>query len=302
MRKSSLYLFLLTTFFGAFIGLISPKLPYVDWVMGSFSEILLWDMGVFGLMIMGCFLPGWGLGFWAYSLACFIYHIRAGNMGLIDLIWYMPYRVGGLALGAYASIEGTRLIWGERGRGAEVGKAIGLGFVSILAGDVLQGWFNNIQPVAEPIIVQVRDGLAFSLGILMASSGTLEFWERILGQEASYPGPMEGLMLRTFKDVFVLDLMTGIWEEILFRYLGVIFLSRIIGFMPALLISSFLFGLVHYNYGIAKVPSGFAVGMAFGILAYRLGIWSAIASHAFLDFYIEITSLALEERGKAFGV
>lgn len=88
------------------------------------------------------------------------------------------------------------------------------------------------------------------------------------------------------------DLMTGIREEVIFRYACYdIVLRKIINFSlwPALILSSFIFGIAHfhnlamgepYHNALPQVIMAGILGLWFGYAYIRKGLWLAILTHA----------------------
>lgn len=68
-------------------------------------------------------------------------------------------------------------------------------------------------------------------------------------------------------------------EEALFREIILRNLLQWMGLWPALLVSSFLFGVIHV-YSIERILFAFLFGLLFGYIYYRYGFWAAVAAHS----------------------
>lgn len=82
------------------------------------------------------------------------------------------------------------------------------------------------------------------------------------------------------------SLSAGICEELLFRGFLWFLMTPFLGFWPALLVSSLLFGLAHaYQGGVHVLRTG-VMGIILGVISWLTGtIWIAIAVHALVNIY-----------------
>jgi membrane protease YdiL (CAAX protease family) len=85
--------------------------------------------------------------------------------------------------------------------------------------------------------------------------------------------------------VLPVSIFVGVYEEIVFR--GLI-LSRLRTLFPSnaapILISSAIFGVLHFSQGPAGMCQTAAVGLVLGVVVVRMGsIWPAILAHATID-------------------
>lgn len=134
-------------------------------------------------------------------------------------------------------------------------------------------------------------GGAFAFPLLFVTSASLEFWEIFLG-EAKYPFAMPERM--GFWEVWLKNMKIGFFEELIFRSpVWIISLAHLPVVVPAF-ISSLLFGLAHYEYGPAKIPSAFTSGMFLCAIAVNYGLMAAIIAHAFLDLFVTIQAIYLK--------
>jgi len=142
----------------------------------------------------------------------------------------------------------------------------------------------------ETVFKWIYYGGAFSVPLLIISSASLEFWELFLG-ETRYPFPMPERV--SFSDALLKNLEIGLWEEILFR-LPVWMVAAANGpVLETSVFSSILFGLAHYEYGLAKIPSAFTAGLVFCGITAAYGLPASIVAHAFLDLFLTLQEVYL---------
>jgi uncharacterized protein len=81
-----------------------------------------------------------------------------------------------------------------------------------------------------------------------------------------------------------LAITAGFCEEVLFRGFVTWYISSWIGTLPALAISSILFGFQHLYLGMEHVVRTAVVGLVFGLIVLASGsLWPAILIHATMD-------------------
>lgn len=131
--------------------------------------------------------------------------------------------------------------------------------------------------------------MGIGLGTLFAVAfGTLEFWENVFGREATAPVEIE----RDYAGILVKNIWIGLYEEAVFRLFFFLALTDIFGHPELFLaLSSVLFAVVHYKYGLPKIPNGITMGICLGLIAWYYGFWAAVGAHYALDFYVSVFSL-----------
>jgi membrane protease YdiL (CAAX protease family) len=136
-------------------------------------------------------------------------------------------------------------------------------------------------------------GGAFAVPLIIIATATLEFWELFLG-ETHYPFEMAEAGKVGWFEIWLDNLKVGFSEEILFRTPVVLLaMAGVHPFIPAF-ISSLLFGLAHWDYGLAKVPATFTAGMLLSAEAVTYGLPASVITHAFLDTFYTLQSLYLK--------
>lgn len=93
--------------------------------------------------------------------------------------------------------------------------------------------------------------------------------------------PRTSRQLRWFNGV---ALSAGLNEEILYRGFLIWYLQHWMGAIPALLVSSAVFGLAHSYQGLSNAPRAAFIGLWMGIIYLVTGaLWLAMATHFFFD-------------------
>jgi membrane protease YdiL (CAAX protease family) len=85
----------------------------------------------------------------------------------------------------------------------------------------------------------------------------------------------------------VANMLVGFWEEFLFRGLVQERLS-ILGPRISLLVTAFLFAMIHANEGVIPVLIAFSIGLAFCVARASLGLWPLVLIHGTIDFTSQI--------------
>lgn len=117
-------------------------------------------------------------------------------------------------------------------------------------------------------------------GALILAAAAMGKWKYLDAVNASYTLKLGGYQFST-EEIIYLSLCAGIGEEILFR--GVI--QPYLG----LFITSFMFIAMHGYIRFKSIPefifgmSLFGIGMGLGILAWKVGLLSAIIAHSLYD-------------------
>lgn len=141
----------------------------------------------------------------------------------------------------------------------------------------------DVNAFLQYLFYAVFYGGAFAVPLIITSAVSLEFWEFLLGQEAHYPFKEPGKVM--LGDAWFHNFEIGFAEEIVFRG-PVVLLAPYMNPVILSIISSAIFGLAHYSYGIAKIPSCFTSGMILCAIALHFGLPAAIVAHMFLDLYL----------------
>ncbi len=92
-------------------------------------------------------------------------------------------------------------------------------------------------------------------------------------------------------------LLTGFWEEFLFRGLIQSRLS-VLGNRASLVTTALLFSSIHWYGGILKGCITFAIGLAFSVARNRIGLWPLVVIHCLIDF----TSSVFQRQWDSFHV
>lgn len=127
---------------------------------------------------------------------------------------------------------------------------------------------------------------AATLGVLLRVFGLgflSIFFSLPLAFDFSYPR-QEHLQifeqeLRSFGSLITRVTFVPLMEEALFREIILRNLLQWTGLWPALLVSSFLFGILHV-YSIERILFAFLFGLLVGYIYYRYGFWAAVATHS----------------------
>ena len=81
-------------------------------------------------------------------------------------------------------------------------------------------------------------------------------------------------------------LTAGVWEELLYRGFLIWFLGAYLGIVPAILLSTAVFGLGHIYQGWGGVLRGGGLGLLFAIgYVLSASLWWLIALHALVDIF-----------------
>ena len=113
---------------------------------------------------------------------------------------------------------------------------------------------------------------------------------RSVGIQQNYPdSPFDNNPISIALDVITVSLLPAFFEEFAFR--GFILGSlRRHGDGFALIVSSFLFGIMHGN--LVQIPFAFVVGLALGsVVLHTNCLWTAVLIHFFNNFYASMTGV-----------
>lgn len=86
---------------------------------------------------------------------------------------------------------------------------------------------------------------------------------------------------------FAGTMLTGFWEEFLFRGLVQDRLA-VCGPRLSLLFTAILFSLIHSNEGVLPVLIAFGIGLAFCVARRSLGMWPLVFIHGTIDFASDV--------------
>jgi len=150
----------------------------------------------------------------------------------------------------------------------------------------------NATSLYDFLFYLVYFGGAYALPLIITASISLEFWEYVFGKEAESPFPLppEPSLFSTW----ISYINVGVIEELMFRA-PVLILAQYYSPFSVSVLFSMLFGIAHFSYGPAKIPSSFTVGMVFSAIALHFGLGPAIVAHAFLDVYLTLLAYIEKE-------
>lgn len=149
-------------------------------------------------------------------------------------------------------------------------------------------WSDFRLAVASPLRLAAGLGfvilyLAIALRQRSALLANPERLQRLMLKHATSDAllPHTPTELRSFH---VLSLSAGVCEEIVYRGFMLWFAATWIGLWPALLLTSFLFGMAHIYLGKRHVVRAAIAGVFLGLVAVgSASLWPAIAIHALAD-------------------
>lgn len=96
-------------------------------------------------------------------------------------------------------------------------------------------------------------------------------------------GPLVEFDRAFYLVTFMSVLLTGFWEEFLFRGLIQDRLS-VLGHRWSLLSTALLFSFIHGYSGVVQMFVAFSIGLAFSIARDRVGLWPLVFIHCMIDF------------------
>ena len=166
-----------------------------------------------------------------------------------------------------------------------------IGFISAFGAAVVMSFFEHRPVGSYGLPVQQAFGRLFWQGFLL---GFLEI-SAVIGVIYAFGGysfgplSLHGAQVVQWAVLWLLCLIfVGLFEEFLFRGYSLFTLSSGVGFWPAALLLSLLFGVVHWQnsgenrLGVAGV---FVVGLLWCFTVRRTGsLWLAVGMHAAFDF------------------
>jgi membrane protease YdiL (CAAX protease family) len=166
-----------------------------------------------------------------------------------------------------------------------------LSFVSVFGGALLMAWFEQRSPGVYGLPRQGAFGKLFWLGCLL---GLLEV-SFLIGLIAAFGGYSFGTLALHGTEIMrwtllwaVTYLFVGLFEEFSFRGYTQFTLADGIGFWPAAVFLSLLFGAVHLRNpgeGPVGAVSVAITGLVFAFALRRTGnLWLAVGWHASFDF------------------
>lgn len=148
------------------------------------------------------------------------------------------------------------------------------------------GWRSVAVTVRRALIIFVLAGLAFGLGAIVIAN-IVGVPEPANFQSYDYLKGNPGMLLMALVGVYI---VSSFGEEVLFRgYLmtrcAEMFGSNKLGWRVAIAVSTVVFALIHYDWGISGVVQtgcmGFVLAYAYVRLNQRL--WANIIAHGILD-------------------
>jgi hypothetical protein len=139
-------------------------------------------------------------------------------------------------------------------------------------------------PISMDILSWFYWGGYFAVPLILVSTVSLSFWEFFFKEEAHFPFIIPKL---DFFRLWIRNMKIGVVEDAVFR-LPVWMASFVMPPLIPSLLSSLVFGIAHYTYGVAKIPSAFTSGLVLCALTVAYGLPAAMICHAFLDLFLAL--------------
>ena len=139
-------------------------------------------------------------------------------------------------------------------------------------------------PLSMDILSWFYWGGYFAVPLILTSSASLMFWELFFKEEARFPFIIPKL---DFFSLWIRNMKIGVVEDAVFR-LPVWMASFIMPPLVPSLLSSLVFGIAHYSYGVAKIPSAFTSGLVLCAITVAYGLPAAMICHGFLDLFLAL--------------